>query len=127
MVPEGLVLLTSVAFAAGALRLARRRVLVAGTGGHRGPGPGRRAVHRQDRHAHQAGNAAGRDRGTGRPACRACQARSRSLAVLAAGTGLGAAVAMLTRDVIIGVAAGAGFSAAAARLVKAWPGHHIRR
>ena len=50
-----------------------------------------------------------------------------AVALLAAGTGLGAAVAMLTRDVIIGVAAGAGFYAAAARLVKAWPGHHIRR
>lgn len=48
------------------------------------------------------------------------------VALLATGTGLGATVAMLTRDVIIGVAAGAGFYAVAARLAKAWSAHHIR-
>jgi hypothetical protein len=41
--------------------------------------------------------------------------------------GHGEPAGTLTQDVIIGVAAGAGFCAAAARLVKAWSGHHIRR
>ena len=49
------------------------------------------------------------------------------VALLAAGTGLGAAVAMLTRDAVIGVAAGAGFYAAADRLMKVWSGRHARR
>jgi hypothetical protein len=48
-------------------------------------------------------------------------------ALRATGTALGAGVATLTRDVIIRVAAGAGFYTAAARLVKAWSGHHIRQ
>ena len=42
-------------------------------------------------------------------------------------TGRSEPAGTLTRDVIIGVAAGAGFCAAAARLVEAWSGHHIRR
>ena len=54
MVPEGLVLLTSVAFAVGVVRLGRRHVPGPGAAGDRGPGPGRRDLPRQDRHAHRA-------------------------------------------------------------------------
>ena len=36
---------------------------------------------------------------------------------------LGAGVAVLTRDVIIGVIAGAGFFAIAVQMVKLWTGH----
>ena len=53
MVPEGLVLLTSLAFAVAVVRLAQRQRARAGAAGRRGPRPGRRAVHRQDRHAHR--------------------------------------------------------------------------
>ena len=53
MVPEGLVLLTSVAFAVGVVRLATQAMPRAGTAGHRGARPRRRAVRRQDRHHHR--------------------------------------------------------------------------
>ena len=51
MVPEGLVLMTSIAFAVGVVRLGRRQCLVQRTARHRGAGPRRRGVRRQDRHA----------------------------------------------------------------------------
>lgn len=52
--------------------------------------------------------------------------RRATAALLAAGIGIGAAVAMVTRDVIIGVAAGTVLYAAAASLMKARAGHHPR-
>ena len=75
MVPEGLVLLTSLAFAVGVLRLAKRRVLVQELPGRRGPRPHRRAVHRQDGHAHRGAPGRG---GRGGPRRRRCRTRPRS-------------------------------------------------
>ena len=53
MVPEGLVLLMSVAFAVAVMRLAKRQRARAGAAGRRGAGARRRPVHRQDRNAHR--------------------------------------------------------------------------
>src|SRR5271165_3023543 len=53
MVPQGLVLLASVAFGVAAVTLARRRVLVQQLSRGRGPGPGGRGVPGQDRHPHR--------------------------------------------------------------------------
>jgi ABC-2 type transport system permease protein len=49
-----------------------------------------------------------------------------TIAVLLLAVGLGAAVAVLGNDVIIGVAVGAAFFAVAGRLAKAWAGHSDR-
>jgi hypothetical protein len=59
-IPEGLVLLTSLAFAVGVIRLGRRRALVPGAGRGGAAGAGRRGVPRQDRHAHRGPPHAGR-------------------------------------------------------------------
>ena len=53
MVPEGLVLLTSIAFAVGVIRLGPQEGAHPGAGRHRGPGPRRRGLPRQDRHPHR--------------------------------------------------------------------------
>ncbi len=68
MVPQGLVLLTSMAFAVGALRLARHRVLVQELAAVEGLARRRRAVHRQDRDAHRTRTATRGRRGPFRPA-----------------------------------------------------------
>ena len=62
MVPEGLVLLTSLAFAVAVVRLAQRTGARAGAARRRGSCAHRRALHRQDRHPHrrQARRAGGR-------------------------------------------------------------------
>ena len=59
MVPEGLVLLMSVAFAVAVLRLAKRERAGAGAAGRRGARARGRALHRQDGDAHR-GQARGR-------------------------------------------------------------------
>ena len=66
MVPEGLVLLTSLAFAVAAVTLARRQVLVQELPAVEGARPRRRGLPRQDGHAHR-----GRDRVRRRRAARA--------------------------------------------------------
>ena len=53
MVPEGLVLLTSIAFAVGAQPAGPQAGAHPGARRHRGPGPGRRRLPRQDRHPHR--------------------------------------------------------------------------
>ncbi len=55
MVPEGLVLLTTLAFALGRHSTGSAAGAGPGAGGHRRTGPGRCAVHRQDRDADRAG------------------------------------------------------------------------
>ena len=60
MVPEGLVLLTSIAFAVGVIRLGTPAVPGPGAPGDRGPRPRRRGLRRQDRHAHRERHAARR-------------------------------------------------------------------
>ena len=60
--PEGLVLLTSVAFAVGVVRLGRAALPRAGAAGDRGARPRRRAVRRQDRHHHRGHAGARRGR-----------------------------------------------------------------
>ena len=76
MVPEGLVLLTSLAFAVAVVRLAKRTGARAGAARRRGPRAHRRALHRQDRHPHRgqarraAGRAARRRRGRHRDGAR---------------------------------------------------------
>ena len=60
MVPEGLVLLTSVAFAVGVVRLGRRRALVQELPAVGDPGPGRRGLPRQDRNASPRGRSPGK-------------------------------------------------------------------
>ena len=62
MVPEGLVLMTSIAFAVGVVRLGRRQCLVQELPGDRGPRPRRRGVRRQDRHADRERHARQRGR-----------------------------------------------------------------
>ncbi len=71
MVPEGLILLTSVAFTVGVVRLAQQAHARAGAAGDRGARPRRRDLHRQDRHDHV------RRDGRGRAA--SCSARRRSI------------------------------------------------
>ena len=66
MVPEGLVLLMSIAFAVAVLRLAQTERAGAGAAGRRGARAGRRAVHRQDRHAHRRQARGRRGRAAGR-------------------------------------------------------------
>ncbi len=61
MIPEGLVLLTSVAFAVGVIRLGARNMPRPGAARHRRPRPHRRAVPRQDRDAHRRRHGRRRD------------------------------------------------------------------
>ena len=49
-----------------------------------------------------------------------------TIGVLILAVGLGAAVAVLGNDVIIGVAVGAAFFAVVTRVAKAWAGHSDR-
>ena len=66
MVPEGLVLLTSVAFAIGVDPARPQAVPGPGAARHRGAGPGRRRLPRQDRHPHRGRH--GRHRAAARSA-----------------------------------------------------------
>ncbi len=66
MVPEGLVLMTSIAFAVGVIRLGRRQCLVNELPADRGSGPRRRGVRRQDRHADRERYAGQRSEGARR-------------------------------------------------------------
>jgi hypothetical protein len=66
MVPEGLVLLTSVAFAVGVVRLAKPALPGAGAAGHRGARPRRCAVRRQDGHHHRRARSSSVGSATGR-------------------------------------------------------------
>ena len=66
MIPEGLVLLTSVAFAVGVIRLGRQGCLVQELGAVEGLAAGRRRVRRQDGHAHRGPDGGRRARPTGR-------------------------------------------------------------
>ena len=66
MVPEGLVLLTSLSFAIAAVTLAAPPGARAGAPRGRGARAGRRRVPRQDRHAHRGNDRVRRDRAAGR-------------------------------------------------------------
>ena len=76
MVPEGLVLLTSIAFLVGALTLARRKVLVQELPAVEGP-PRRRRVPRQDGHADRRRHQLRRARDGRRPGPVGGRARAR--------------------------------------------------
>ena len=74
MVPEGLILLTSVAFAVGVVKPRAASHARAGAPGHRGARPRRRRLPRQDRHHHRGLDAARRRR---RPRSRRTTQRQR--------------------------------------------------
>ena len=76
MVPEGLVLLMSLAFAVAVLRLAQAQRAGPGAAGRRGARARRRALHRQDGNAHR-GQARGRRGRAARREARAWTTRSR--------------------------------------------------
>ena len=94
MVPEGLVLLTSVAFGVAAVTLARRKVLVQELPAVEGPRARRRRVPRQDRHAHR-----GRDRVRRARAARATPTSHRVLGALAADENRNGTLVALARGV----------------------------